>query len=209
MTVGQRTPEVVITSKIRSTYWRRFSWRRDVEQRCQITHTTTAHKKNHTQTYTHLLTLFVSRFSDSLSLTGSISQGLCSVQICEDLKKVLKYPFVLTFKDILKRHGRQIKPKNKEGQGFSKTIYMGDKYCEWRKKQYYSFILYLIYDWLECDLQIVHSCQLHGLINALRSQRVSPENGVRISTKGGRVCFGIQIKTCSLCLKMKSQSLPK
>lgn len=28
------------------------------------------------------LTLFVSRFSDSLSLTGSISQGLCSVQIC-------------------------------------------------------------------------------------------------------------------------------
>lgn len=31
--------------------------------------------------WTRVLTLFVSRFSDSFSLTGSISHGLCSVQI--------------------------------------------------------------------------------------------------------------------------------
>lgn len=45
---------------------------------------------------------------------------------------------------------------------------------------------YLIYDGFECDLQIVHSRQLHGLIDALGSQRVSPENGVRIPTQSER-----------------------
>ena len=50
-------------------------------------------------------------------------------------------------------------------------------------------ISYLIYDRLKCDLQIVHPSQLHGLINALRSQRVSTENGVWIPTKGGTDCF--------------------
>lgn len=44
-------------------------------------------------------------------------------------------------------------------------------------------VKYLIYDGFECDLQIVHSCQFHGLINALGSQRVPPENGVRIPTE--------------------------
>lgn len=34
------------------------------------------------------LTLLVSRFSDSLSLTGSISQDLCSVQICRFVKSM-------------------------------------------------------------------------------------------------------------------------
>lgn len=43
---------------------------------------------------------------------------------------------------------------------------------------------YLIYDGLERDLQVVHSRQLHGLIDALGSQRVTPENGVRIPAKG-------------------------
>ncbi len=42
---------------------------------------------------------------------------------------------------------------------------------------------HLIYDGFECDLQVVHSCQLHGLINAFGSQRVSPENGVGIPTE--------------------------
>lgn len=48
-------------------------------------------------------------------------------------------------------------------------------------------VLYLIYDRFECDLQIVHPCQLHGLIDALGSQGVSPENGVWIPAgrKGG------------------------
>lgn len=36
----------------------------------------------HKLTHKHALTLLVSKFSDSLSFTGSISQGLCSVQIC-------------------------------------------------------------------------------------------------------------------------------
>lgn len=50
------------------------------------------HKTNKkTRPSTHPLTLFVSRFSDSLSLTGSISQGLCSVQICEGLQSHLKF----------------------------------------------------------------------------------------------------------------------
>lgn len=44
-------------------------------------------------------------------------------------------------------------------------------------------VSHLIYNWLERDLEIVHSCQLHGLIDALRSQRVSPENGVWIPAK--------------------------
>lgn len=55
-----------------------FLKRERTGQICQITQTQTTSK----QTHTHFLTLFVSRFSDSLSLTGSISQGLCSVQIC-------------------------------------------------------------------------------------------------------------------------------
>lgn len=53
-------------------------------QMCQIpTQRPNANKQ--TQTHTPLRTLFVSRFSDSLSLTGSISQGLCSVQICKKI----------------------------------------------------------------------------------------------------------------------------
>lgn len=33
MTVGQRTPEVVMTLKMRSTYWRRFSWGEEGDRR--------------------------------------------------------------------------------------------------------------------------------------------------------------------------------
>lgn len=43
---------------------------------------------------------------------------------------------------------------------------------------------YLVYDGLESDLQIVHPRQFHRLIDALGSQRVSPENGVRVPTPG-------------------------
>lgn len=52
----------------------------------------------------------------------------------------------------------------------------------------WEMISYLVYDRFECDLQIVHACQLHGLINALRSQRVSPENRVWVSANE-EVCF--------------------
>lgn len=56
-----------------------FLKREKAGQICQITKTLT-----NKHTHIRFLTLFVSRFSDSLSLTGSISQGLCSVQIYED-----------------------------------------------------------------------------------------------------------------------------
>lgn len=52
--------------------------------------------------------------------------------------------------------------------------------CKWRISHGNISVSHLIYDRFKCDLQIVHSCQLHGLINALRCQRVSPENCVRI-----------------------------
>lgn len=101
-----------------------------------------------------LLTLFVSRFSDSLSLTGSISQGLCSVQICGELEKRA----IIISRD------------------FSNVTRGNEKRVDIK-------VSHLIYNWLERDLEIVHSCQLHGLIDALRSQRVSPENGVWIPAK--------------------------
>lgn len=51
-----------------------------------------------------------------------------------------------------------------------------------------SVVTYLIYDGLECDLQIVHPRQFHRLINALGGQRVSSENGVRIPTQRRGTC---------------------
>lgn len=66
-------------------------------QRLYPPHTNT----HHPTTRPPPLTLFVSRFSDSLSLTGSISQGLCSVQICGESQNyrnlhVRREPFELS-----------------------------------------------------------------------------------------------------------------
>lgn len=65
-----------------------FLWRGAEGRMCQIIEQP---QNKQTRPSTHPLTLFVSKFSDSLSLTGSISQGLCSVQICEGLQSHLKF----------------------------------------------------------------------------------------------------------------------
>lgn len=53
-------------------------------------------------------------------------------------------------------------------------------------------VTYLIDDGFESDLQIVPPCQLHGLIDALGSQRVPPKNGVGIPTRQGEECRWIK-----------------